>query len=151
MGELIGVGCDTEERARLARTLERDPGFLPRWFSAAECAAIAAAPDPTGLALRIFCLKEAAIKALWRELPLGPAAVQALPGPNGAYNLSLTIVAQSPPCLTGRCGGDEVHAWAEVLAWGEGPKDNTQRLRDAERNQEWKSEDVSSTIINASA
>lgn len=117
MGGLIGTGCDTEERARLARTLERDPGFLTRWFSAAERAAIVAAPDPTDLALCIFCLKEAAIKALWRELPLGPAAVQALPAPDGAYTLSLTSPTRTPLCLTGRCGSDETHAWAEVLAW----------------------------------
>jgi len=116
VGALIGVGCDTEERARLAPVLERDPHFLARWYSAAERAVIAAAPDPAGLALRIFCHKEAAIKALWRARPLSPAAVEALPAADGGLSTALRDASVSAR-LEALDGGDGAHAWAQVLAW----------------------------------
>jgi hypothetical protein len=116
---LIGVGCDTEERARLARALQRDPGFLQRWYSPSERAAIDAADDPIGLALRIFCLKEAAVKALWSLGPLGPDAVEALPRAKG-FRLALRKPGLDA-CLQGSAGADADHAWAEVLAFRAAP------------------------------
>ena len=74
-GRLVGVGCDTETRQRLALALERHPRFLARWFDADERALVAAAPDPVGEALRRFCLKEAVVKALWEQERLTPREV----------------------------------------------------------------------------
>jgi hypothetical protein len=74
-GHLIGVGCDTETRARLAEALDRHPRFLERWYDAGERRSIAGSQDPLGEALRRFCLKEAAIKALWTRVPLTPRQV----------------------------------------------------------------------------
>jgi len=71
-----GFKVDRDEpaqtRERLARALERHPRFLERWCDAAERAAIAAAADPLGEALRRFCLKEALVKALWKRARLTP-------------------------------------------------------------------------------
>ncbi|MDP2359355.1 MAG: 4'-phosphopantetheinyl transferase superfamily protein [bacterium] len=113
---LIGVGCDTEERSRLEGVLARDPAFLGRWFTAKEQEAIARAADGPGLALRLFCLKEAAVKALWRHIPLGISRIEALPAPEG-YRLCALDPRTATLRLDGHCQADARHAWAEVLAF----------------------------------
>lgn len=75
VGALVGVGCDTETRARLRQATERHPDFVERWFDADERAAIDASDDPLGETLRRFCLKEAIIKALWQRVRLTPRQV----------------------------------------------------------------------------
>lgn len=113
---LLGVGCDTEERARLERVLARRPGFLHRWFHEDERRAVAAADDGLGLALRLFCLKESAVKALWPVLRLGPAEVRALPRAEG-FVLDLPGLPGARLELEGAAGVDGTHAWATVLAF----------------------------------
>jgi len=113
---LVGAGCDTEQRERLARVLLRRPSFLQRWYTACEQEAIARSDDPTATALLHFCLKEAAIKALWPRLQLGPQAVEV-----HFHQASAHLCLPSHPAaqleLEARCGSDATHAWAEVLAW----------------------------------
>lgn len=113
---LVGAGCDTEQVERLARVLRRRPTFLQRWYTTREQQAIAVAADPTAKALLHFCLKEAAIKALWPRLQLGPQAVEVHLDHEGAH-ISLPNHATTPLELEARCGSDASHAWAEVLAW----------------------------------
>ena len=114
--ELVGVGCDTEERSRLERTLERDPGFLERWYRPEERADLQKASDPVGLALQFFCLKEAAIKALWSCGPLGPDSVECHWSQSEGWRLRPLPV---PPGvrLEGHAGLEGGLGWARVLAW----------------------------------
>lgn len=112
---LLGVGCDTELRARLGLVLERRPSFLERWFTPQEQAAIRAAADGLGLALRLFCLKEAAVKALWPQCKLSPRAIQA---EFAGEVVSLCLVkGQAGLVLEGWCQCAATHAEAQVLAW----------------------------------
>lgn len=113
--QLAGVGCDTEERARLEATLGRDPGFLERWFLPEEHAQLAQAPDPTQVALQIFCLKEAAIKALGSEHALSLRSVCCLPDGKGGWLLSLA--GRRGFSLEGLAGVENGLGWARVLAW----------------------------------
>lgn len=113
---LVGVGCDTESRARLAHVLERRPGFLQRWYTPREQEAVAGAADPLDLALRLFCLKEAAIKAAWLVVKLSPRTVEGQDCPEGA-RLSLTSAQGASLRLEAECGSDAHHAWAQVLCW----------------------------------
>lgn len=113
---LVGVGCDTESRERLARVLERRPSFLQRWYTPREQEAVARAADPLDLALRLFCLKEAAIKAAWLAERLSPRAVEGQDCPEGAQ-LCLTSSKGARLRLEAECGSDAHHAWAQVLCW----------------------------------
>jgi len=114
--QLAGVGCDTEERARLERTLGRDPGFLERWFLPEEHALLAQSPDPTLVALQIYCLKEAAIKSLGSEHALSLRSVVCLPDNRGGWMLALD--SRYPGyALEGLAGVEDGLGWARVLAW----------------------------------
>lgn len=114
--QLVGVGCDTEERERLRRTLERDSGFLDRWFLPSERAALDAAPDPLGLALQIFCLKEAAVKSLWSHRQLAPDKVECRWSPREGWQLA-PVPGLPAVWLEGHAGLEGELAWARVLAW----------------------------------
>lgn len=114
--QLAGVGCDTEERTRLEATLGRDPGFLERWFLPEEHALLAQSPDPTQVALQIFCLKEAAIKALGSEHALSLRSVRCLPDGRGGWMLSLSG-GRLGFTLEGLAGVENGLGWARVLAW----------------------------------
>jgi phosphopantetheinyl transferase (holo-ACP synthase) len=138
--QLAGVGCDTEERSRLEATLGRDPGFLERWFLPEERALLAQSPDPTQVALQIFCLKEASIKALGSEHALSLRSVCCLPDGRGGWMLSLA--GRRGFSLEGLAGVENGLGWARVLAWrglekdvGEGP--------DARRQDEERCTDLS--------
>lgn len=76
--QLVGIGCDTEELARFRQTIERSPGFLKRWYSAAEREEQGQAADPLYHALCQFTLKEALIKACWELKALTPASIEVL-------------------------------------------------------------------------
>ncbi|MFA7330635.1 MAG: 4'-phosphopantetheinyl transferase superfamily protein [Candidatus Delongbacteria bacterium] len=129
--ELVGVGCDTEERARLERTLERDSGFLERWFLPLERQALGAAPDPVGLALQLFCLKEAAIKALWAQHQVGPDSVECRWSSDAGWSLRL-LPGRRGLQLEGQAGLEGDLGWARVLAW-QGPEARTETGRDSSR------------------
>jgi phosphopantetheinyl transferase (holo-ACP synthase) len=114
--QLAGVGCDTEERTRLEGTLGRDPGFLERWFLPEEHALLAQSPDPTLVALQIYCLKEAAIKSLGSEHALSLRSVVCLPDDRGGWILALD--SRYPGyALDGLAGVEDGLGWARVLAW----------------------------------
>ncbi len=129
--ELVGVGCDTEERARLERTLERDSSFLERWFLSLERHALSAAPDPVGLALQLFCLKEAAIKALWAQHQVGPDSVECRWIPDAGWSLSL-LPGRRGLKLEGQAGLEGDLGWARVLAW-QSPAARPETGRDSSR------------------
>lgn len=115
--QLAGVGCDTEERARLEATLGRDPGFLERWFLPEERAVLAQSPDPTHVALQIFCLKEAAVKSMGSGHSLSLRSVCCLPDDGGGWLLSLAGARGFS--LEGLAGVENGLGWARVLAWRE--------------------------------
>lgn len=111
---LLGVGCDTEERARLAEVLARRPGFLDRWFLLSERTEQHAAVDATTHALCQFCLKEAAIKACWSHVQLTPSSIEVLLEQD---SLRILHPAAAGIRLEWRLHRSEGHAEAEVLAW----------------------------------
>jgi phosphopantetheine--protein transferase-like protein len=76
--KLTGIGCDTEDLARFRQTIERSPGFIKRWYSAAEREEQQEASDPLYHALCQFTLKEALIKACWELKALTPSSIEVL-------------------------------------------------------------------------
>jgi hypothetical protein len=113
---LVGVGCDTEARGRLAKVLERRPTFLQRWYTPLEQGAVSSADDPLDMALRLFCLKEAAIKAAWPLVKLGPRSVEGRLSPAG-IQLQVPTKMSLNLRLEAECFSDPTHAWAQVLCW----------------------------------
>ncbi len=76
---LLGLGCDTEQAARLDAAIERRPGFYARWFSERERRWIERTAAPQLERARIFCLKEAAVKAVNPLARIGIAGVEVFP------------------------------------------------------------------------
>lgn len=72
VGTGLRLGLDLEARAHL------QPEDLAPLLTTAEHAALAAAPDPTALLLRRWCLREAVLKADGRGLALPEAALRAM-------------------------------------------------------------------------
>ncbi|MCB1047490.1 MAG: 4'-phosphopantetheinyl transferase superfamily protein [Calditrichaeota bacterium] len=78
---LVGIGCDTEHTERFASLLAESDRFLQRWFTVDERQRFLASDNHELCILNatlLFTLKECVIKALWRQLPLLPDAVEVL-------------------------------------------------------------------------
>lgn len=93
MSRLLGIGCDTEVIKRLEDLLVPGARMLDRWFTPGERTRILGETDRGAeMATRIFCLKEATIKALWTTLPLLPDAIEILEldESTGSARLALT-------------------------------------------------------------
>ncbi len=64
MAELVGIGIDSVDVARLVTMLERRPALLTRLWTAAERDAVEAMVNPVPSLAGRFAVKEAVMKAL---------------------------------------------------------------------------------------
>jgi phosphopantetheine--protein transferase-like protein len=108
----MGLGCDVEDYARLGDVLQRRPAFLKRWFTPIEQQRITQATVPEQEACLLFCLKEATIKALWRQKHLSPSQIE-IDEKNQAHLLEpilgLHLICEAKPSRS--------YAEAWVQAW----------------------------------
>jgi len=90
-----GIGLDIVEIARVAKALDRTPGFADRILTPAECVLFRESKQPERFLAKRFAAKEAIVKALGTGIAMGVSwqHLEIIKEPSGRPTVSLSSVA----------------------------------------------------------